>query len=347
MRTKRLIGYLPLILLFLFIPCLTGFTKIPETKSARHFKILYVMSYHSPWEWTDTLFEGFKDALSDYDVEYRTFQMDTKRKSLASEKEASGKQAREVIDSWKPDLVYTSDDDAQNYVTKYYINKDIPFVFSAVNDDPNNYGFTGSKNITGVLEIEHFVASVKLLKKIVPRVRKIAVVIDDGPMWIPVVSRMKAQRGQVPEVQIVSWDTIGTFAAYQQKMKEYQSTVDAVALLGIFTFKDQNGQNVPYQEVLKWTATHSRLPDFSFWKDRVTFGTLCAVSVSGYEQGKVAGKIAKGVLIEGKSPGKFPMKPTTKGEPFVSLARARSLGIKVNAQVLLTSKVIETFEWNQ
>lgn len=347
MRRKRLTGYFLLILLLLLNFSVTGSAKLIEAKSTRHFKVLHIMSYHSPWEWTDTLLEGFKDALSVYDVEYQTFQMDAKRKSLESQKEAAGEKARRIIDSWKPDLVYTSDDDVQKYVAKYYINTNIPFVFSAVNDNPKSYGFTGSKNITGILEIEHFVASVKLLKKIVPRVKKIAVVIDDGPMWIPVMKRMKAKQSEVPEVQIISWDTILTFAEYQQKIKAYESKADAVALLGIFTFKDQNGQNVPYQEVLKWTAAHSKLPDFSFWKDRVTFGTLCAVSVSGYEQGLAAGKIAKGVLIDGKSPAEFPMKPTTKGEPLVSLARARSLGIKVNAQVLLTSKIIETFEWNK
>jgi len=35
-----------------------------------------------------------------------------------------------------------------------------------------------------------------------------------------------------------------------------------------------------------------QLPDFSFWKDRIPFGTLCAVYVSGYDQGRAAGRIA-------------------------------------------------------
>jgi hypothetical protein len=41
-------------------------------------------------------------------------------------------------------------------------------------------------------------------------------------------------------------------------------------------------------------------------------GTLCAVTVSGYEQGLAAGKIARGILVEGKKPSDFPFEPTTK-----------------------------------
>ena len=89
------------------------------------------MSYHSPWKWTDDQLTGFKDALNGLNVEYKIFQMDTKRKSSKEWKEKLGKEARDLIDTWKPSLVYTNDDNAQEYVTKYYVNTRTPFVFSA------------------------------------------------------------------------------------------------------------------------------------------------------------------------------------------------------------------------
>src|SRR5574340_1178540 len=85
----------------------------PEARVAdpakKHWKILHVMSYHSPWKWTDGQFNGFKAALKDLDIEYQVFQMDTKRKSDAAWRAKVGREARQLIDSWKPDLVYTSD----------------------------------------------------------------------------------------------------------------------------------------------------------------------------------------------------------------------------------------------
>ncbi len=172
--------------------------------------------------------------------------MDTKRNSSEAWKEQVGKQARELIDFWKPDLVYTNDDNAQEYVTKYYVNADIPFVFSGVNASPDTYGFTGSQNVTGILEQEHFAASVRLLKEIVPNVKNIAVIVDEGPTWDGVLARMRSQLDQLPDVEFIRWDVIKTFTEYKQTIRELRTEADAVALLGIFTYKDETGKNVPY-----------------------------------------------------------------------------------------------------
>jgi ABC-type uncharacterized transport system substrate-binding protein len=158
---------------------------------------------------------------------------------------------------------------------------------------------------------------------------------------------MKANVAQLPGVELVSWDVITTFEEYKKKMLGYQGQVDAVASLGIFGFKDASGRNVPYTEVLQWTALNSTLPDFSFWESRIGPGTLSTVTVSGYEQGLAAGRIARGILVEGRSPSSFAMEPTVKGQPMVSLARARKLGIQVKSSVLLTAQVVERFDWEE
>jgi ABC-type uncharacterized transport system substrate-binding protein len=311
------------------------------------YKILYVMSYHSPWRWTDGQLEGFKAGMGGTSAQYEVFQMDAKQNSTREAKEKKGREARALISSWQPDLVYTSDDDVQEFVAVHYINKDLPFVFSGVNKDPAAYGFTGSKNITGVLEHEHFVESIKLLQALAPGAKRIAVVLDDAAMWSPVQERMRETVKQLPGVQIVAWDTIRTWDEYKKKMAEYPAKADAIALLGIFNFKDARGKNVPYQDVLKWTAENSKLPDLGFWIDRVHYGTLAAVTVSEHEQGLAAGRMARAILVDGVSPSSFPMSPTLKGTPVISLARARKLGLRPTSSVLLSAEVIEKFEWDK
>ncbi len=326
----------------------------PETVEAsrhddrREWKVLHVMSYHLPWEWTDDQLNGFQSELKDLNVNFRIFQMDTKRRSSEAWKREAGEQARDLIDAWKPDLVYTNDDNAQEYVARHYVDRDIPFVFSGVNGEPADYGFTKARNIAGALEQEHFVETVRFLQTIVSDAARIAVIVDEDPTWNGVVKRMREKAAShLPDVEFASWDVIRTFREYKRKVEKYQTEVDALALLGIHAFKDDDGKNVPWQEVLKWTALNSRLPDFSFWKDRIQYGTLCAVYVSGYEQGRAAGRIARGILAEGKSPSSYPMAPTVKGEPVLSLARARQLGIMPNAELLLTVKVVEKFHWEE
>jgi ABC-type uncharacterized transport system substrate-binding protein len=315
--------------------------------STKKFKILHIMSYDSDWAWNQTQLSGFKDALKDVDIEYKVFEMDTRRHSSPEWIAKVSQEAKDLIDTWKPDLVYTNDDNAQKYVVVDYVNTDTPFVFSAVNASPETYGFEGSTNVTGVLEQEHFVQTMQLLKEVAPNVKKIAVVFDEDATWPPVLERMQAKQNQLPDLKFISWDTIHTFEEYKQKMAEYQTTVDAVGLIGVLRFKDAKGENVPFEDVLHWTAENSKLPDFSFWENRVSNGTLCAMTVSGYEQGLAAGKMARGILVEGKSPASFPMEPTVKGEPLVSLARAKKLGISIDSDILLTAKVLEKFDWEK
>jgi ABC-type uncharacterized transport system substrate-binding protein len=325
----------------------TDTPAVSHTDPGPHkLRILHIMSYHSPWEWTDDLMRGFKDELAGMDIEFRSFEMDTKRNNSEEWKQKAANQAMILIDTWKPDLVYATDDNAQKYVVKRYLNTRTPFVFSGVNAAPEEYGYPGSSNITGVLEHEHFVQTVNLLKEIVPRVRKLAIIVDEDPTWNGVIERMKATAStELRDLEFISWDVIHSFDEYKSKILKYQDSIDAVGLLGIHTFKDDRNRNVSWQEVLRWTAENSRLPDFSFWKDRITCGTLCAVYVSGYEQGRAAGRIARGILEEGQSPSSFPMQPTRKGEPIVSLARARKLGIQLTSEILLKAKVVQDFAW--
>jgi hypothetical protein len=267
-----------------------------EGKSTQTFKILHIMSYHSPWEWTDDQLVGFKKAFEGVEVEYKVFQMDTKRHSDQEWIDNVTQEAKDLIESWKPDIVYTNDDNAQ--------------------------------------------------KNLVPGVKKIAVIFDEGATWPAVKARMQSRiNNELRDIEIVSMDTLSSFAVFKQKMNEYQDTVDAVGLIGIFTFKDENGTNVPHGDVLKWVADNSNLPDFSFWTDRIGYGTLCAMAVSAYEQGLAAGKIARGILLDGKSPSSFPFEPTVKGNPFISLARANKLNISVKSDLLLSAEIVTSFVW--
>lgn len=309
-------------------------------------RILHVMSYHSPWRWTDGQLQGFQEGMQGVRAHYQVFQMDTKRNSTPEAKEEIARKARALIEQWRPDLVYASDDDAQEYVVKPFVNGALPFVFSGVNRDPSVFGFTGSKNVSGVLEQEHFVESVQLLTKIAPNARRIAVVFDDAAMWEPVRKRMEAAAAAMPGLQFGPWDVIRTYDEYKRKVRAYHGAVDAIALVGIFNFRDAAGKNVPYQDVLRWTAEHSTLPDFSFWIDRVHHGTLCAVTVSEREQGLAAGRIARAILVEGRSPGTIPMQPSARGLPVINLARARALGLIPATGVLLSAQVIQRYDWD-
>ena len=219
--------------------------------------------------------------------------------------------------------MYANDDNVQGFLVKDYVNSDLPVVFSGVNRDPAEYDFLGASNVTGVIEHEHFNATINLLLRLKPGIRRIAVVVDDDPTWKGVIGRIRDKIGGFANLEIVDWALIERFDQFKDKIRAYQTSADAIAMLGVFNLKDENGGNVDYETVLRWTVDNSALPDFSFWQSRVDRGTLCAVTVSGYQQGLQAGKMARRILVDGESPGNISMVSSKSGEPVISRARAR------------------------
>jgi ABC-type uncharacterized transport system substrate-binding protein len=311
------------------------------------YRILHVMSYHQSWKWNSEQLKGFKDGVGDLNVEYKIIELDTKRQSDPEEIAQKVNDAENIIKEWQPNLLYTNDDNAQKYVAEPYVNSSLPIVFSGVNRDPSEYGFIGAKNVTGVMEYEHFLPTLNYLRKITPDIQKLAVIVDSDPTWKGVMSRMRANLKHTDGVEVTDWLLVRTLDDYKSSIKELQDKVDAIALLGVFNIKDSAGNDVNYEELLQWTAENSNLPDFSFWESRVDRGTLCVVAVSGYEQGLIAGQMARKILKDKVSPGSIGISQSTKGQPMLNITRAKALGIKVDVNLLLESTVKQGYAWNK
>lgn len=320
-----------------------------ESRGAnRPLRILHVMSFNSPYRWTDGQFDGFKAGLgSDLKVEYKVFQLDTKRQSSKEEQEANGRKARQLVDDWKPDLVFTSDDDAVRLVTKYYVNKPTPFVFCGVNLSAEDHGIQGASNITGVLEREHILETIHLMQALKPGVKRIQVFSDNAVYWPQVIGRIRSIARSHPDFEVVGVDQPIAYTDFQHLALENPNKADAYLILGNFNFKDAKGADVPYPQVQRWLTENSKVPDMSFWDDRMLHGTLTGVTVSAFEQGQAAGKLARIILVKHQKPGTLPITATTKGVPVINLERARQLGITPRSTQLLSAQIVTTYEWNK
>lgn len=312
---------------------------------AAPLRILHVASYRLDWTWNKEQFESFKEGLGIPDANYKVVELDAKHKD-ASKRAAAIQEAVTLIEQWKPDLVYTNDDYAQSEVAVKYLDSAIPFVYSGVNKEPADYGFDKARNITGVLEREHFLGTLALLRSIKPQGRlKLAIVLDDDPTWTGVKARIVRDLARRDDIEGVQWLQPRTYEDYKAQVSAMQGKVDALGTLGIFRFTKPGGGYADYEEVLRWTVDNSRLPDFSFWDTRVERGTLCSVTVSGIEQGRLAGKMARRILVDKVAPAAITPEPTSKGRPMISLARARRLGLQIDSGVLLGAEVLSRFSW--
>ncbi len=318
----------------------------PPTARARHApRIAHVMSFDSPWRWTDGQLEGFREALALPEAEIRIFQMDTKRHAGDEAKAERGRLARAFVDDFRPDLLYASDDDAQRQVTRHYLGSRLPLVFSGVNGDLSALGFDGAPNVTGVLEREHVAETLRLLRELVPGLRRLTVLSDMGGYWDGVIRRVHEGVAAVGGLQPAQVVRVRNLADYQQAVAAAPARADALLHLGILSLVDAAGHPVPYQAVQRWVVEHGGLPDASFWIDRIHHGTLASVTVSELEQGRAAGRLARAILVDHASPASLPIRPTAKGHPALNLARARALGLTVRSTQLLQSEIIRGYEW--
>ncbi|MBE5866416.1 MAG: hypothetical protein E7292_09440 [Lachnospiraceae bacterium] len=316
-------------------------------KPQETFEVLHIMSYHEGWEWTEMQLQGFKDGLGDCEVEYTVKAMDCKNHADDEYRNAKAQELMDYIDTNQPDLVYVSDDEALQYVVSNYSDSDIPFVFSCVNKSKEEYGLGEADNVTGVYEVEHFGASFELIQEIVPDIKDVIIIYDRAEMWNNVKARMEAEIVKYPDVNFIFLDPIMTFEEYQQTILEYNGKVDALCLVGVFNYADENGDSVFYQDVLKWTEENSTIPDFSFWIDRIDNSTLCSVAISGYEQGYTAGEIAEQILVDKVDPAEIPTTHTAKGSVAINTKRAEKLGLTVDADLLLSAEVYSKYQWEE
>ncbi len=311
------------------------------------YEVLYIMSYHEGWEWTETQLDGFQAALDGYQVEYTVKAMDCKNHADDEYRNAKADELQSYIDDNKPDLVYISDDEGMQYVASRYANSEIPFVFSCVNKSVDEYGLADADNVTGVYEVEHFGSSFELLQEIVPDIKDVIVIFDRAQMWNDVKQRMLDVVGDYPDVNFIFLDPIMTFEQYKQTILEYNDKADALCLVGVFNYADENGDSVFYQDVLKWTEENSTIPDFTFWIDRVDNSTLCSVAISGFEQGYTAGQIAKKILVDKISPKDIESTHTAKGSVAINSKRADKLGLVIDAELLLGAEVYTKYQWEE
>ena len=307
---------------------LIGFTLCVSLQAMAGGKVLLVHSYHKGYAWVDAITAGVQEGLEGSEAQLEIFYMDTKQKTSEEWKKEAGQMAKERVDIFKPDVVITSDDNAQEYFARDYAGKDSPqFVFCGVNAEASKYGFPAS-NVTGILERPYFIESLNLLKAADKGVKTISVISDDSPTSSAIYDYIKGLESKSP-VKIVSFDQPSTFDQWQALITEYQDSVDAIAIVLYHTVKETiDGDSMEPKEVMAWTRANNEKPTVSVVDFAVEDGVLCGVVESGEEHGLEAALISKQIL-EGKKASDFPIKTARRGSVMFNMKTAEKLGIKI------------------
>lgn len=303
-------------------------------------RVLLVQSYHEGYPWVDAVDTGVREGFEGSGVQLQIFYMDTKRNTGEQFMIDAGNRAKELVNSFRPDVVITVDDNAQTFFAEEYAGKTSPqIVFCGVNAEPEEYGFPAS-NATGLLERIYFRETVDMLKTIYPNINTIAVISDDSATSDAMVDYIKTQ--PVP-VTVTAFDQVSTFDEWKARIQSYQGRVDAIAINTYQTLRNRrtDTQSIDPQIILDWTFDNITIPTAGFLDTTIQGGALCGVATSGEEHGYEAAHIALD-LMDGHRAAEYPVRVARQGMVMLNCVTAEALNADVEWEMIETAdQVIE------
>lgn len=292
------------------------------------WKILYVDSYHAEYIWSADITRGIQSVLEPrQDVELKIFYMDTKRNQSEEEKKQAAHAAGKLIESWNPDVVIASDDNAARYlIVPYYKGKDLPFVFCGLNWDASVYGFP-ARNVTGMVEVALYHPTIAALKKYAKGDR-IGYLASDTVSERKELENIVKQFGADFTVRFTR-----TFEELKQAFLELQQQTDMILIQECRSVK-----GFDHKEMLDFVKENTKVPTGSMQKYLAGYALLTFAKI-GEEQGVYAARTALEILA-GRSPQQIPVVANKKAKIFLNMKIAKKMGIRFPVDLIENAHLI-------
>jgi len=292
---KRFTCLFPLICAGLFV-LLAGWPVRAEWPQGRS-RVLIIHSHHSGLTWTDEIMNGIRDifAASDPGIQISAEYLDSRRYPKSDLSRRIRDLLLEKLRGTTPDLVMVSDNNALELVLEHRdrLFPGIPIVFCGINDFSPAM-ISRCPEITGVAEDLSIVETVNLALRLHPDTGEI-VVIGRTSVAADRYNRDSfiASLPRLPShLKVTFWDDLPG-----PELKSRLETLESGTVLfinGLIT--DQSGRQMMYGETTKWISQYSQVPAYSFWEVYLGYGIVGGKLVSGYRQGRMAGKLALRIL---------------------------------------------------
>jgi len=319
----------------------TEFLKNARMISASKNKILYVNSYHKGYISSDSMEIGFQKATgvtaqpdgtlvsNKHSFEMRILRMDTKNNKEEEFKLKAAAQVKGVIESWRPNIVVASDDNASKYlIAPYFRNTKLPFVFCGVNWDATEYGFP-CKNVTGILEVEPVLETIAMLQKYANGSRLGYL----GPNNISEQKKLPIYRNSL-NIQFSDGELVDTFDEWKEVYLRLQKSTDMFLVMGKAGIDDWDNE-----QALEFILQNSTVPTGGTADNHTPFSTMGHIEITeeqGWEAGKMVIKILNGI-----PPKEIAVKTNIGSQIFINMKFAEQLSIKLPVEVLTEAKIIK------
>nr|CRH05533.1 exported protein of unknown function [Candidatus Magnetococcus massalia] len=334
-------------------------------QTTKQKRIMVVSSYHKSYRWSQNTQQGLVTALLELGyldtpeqgeqftrtdqlttprVVLQKMWLDSKHKNSPREIAAAAQKVIIAADRFKPDLMLLGDDNAANLLGNYYLDTDLPIIFWGVNVSPMKYGLLDDMqhpghNVTGVYQTSYIEDGLRSLQKVLPHIKRVAVLSDSSPTARPKAKKIyHLQRQKRLPVEIVKIVVTKRASEWKAEAEALLDQVDGYVVLNHSTLKDDRGRTVPETEITRWFTDTIPKPSLTDVRYLVEMGLLAVREDSGFKQSYRAMKIAHEVLHNRADPAQLPAVSPEPGQFLVNRERARALGLE---QLFLQSGVVE------
>jgi ABC-type uncharacterized transport system substrate-binding protein len=293
-------------------------------------KILYVNAYHDGYAWSDGVQKGLKAVLTPSGAELKVFSMDTKNNPAKEFAEQKGKEAKALIDAWKPDVVVVSDDNPCAWIIKpFYKDAALPFVFCGVNWNGQVYGFPYT-NTCGMYEIALVNECVAQLQKHAKgkRLTFLAADVETSQKDAVWLKKLVAEKGYELEARFAT-----DFASWKAAYQDLQDKADML-ILDQAGIKDWNKD-----EAVAFIEANTKIPSGCVIEYMPPY-CLLGYSKISEEQGEWAAAAALQIL-SGKKPSEVGEATNKKAKIFFNPKLAKKLGIVPDVAFIKQAEIVK------
>lgn len=292
-------------------------------------RVAWVDSYHKGYEWSDGIEKSIREIFFETGAELKVFRMNTKRENTEDAMRAAAKLVKDELDSFGPDVVIASDDNAQKYlIVPYYRGTSLPIVFCGVNWKADMYGYP-AVNVTGMVEISPIEDLVAILKQF-GHGDRIGYLTGDVATERKLVAIYNKEifNGRMRTYLLRTRDEFE---------KTYIQAQQEVDILLFTNYAGISGWNA--DEAEQFVLKHTRIPTGS---DNAFMGRFvaCTLSKSPEEQGHYAATTALKIL-QGQSPDTFPITTNKENSLLVNLKLSRKVGITFPLSMLKRAQIVD------
>ncbi len=307
--------------------CICIFPAFAE--SIRQPRVLLIHSYHSGFDWTDSITAGVLSGFRDNGEQVRLFieYMDSKQFKPEEVSERFRELCAFKYGDIALDAILCSDNNALEFLLQHRdaLFPGVPIVFCGINHFTQEM-LGGASNITGVIEEPSYRETVELALKVHPDAKRIYVLAGSSTTSMIHVDRfLQHTRNLKAPVEIVPIENL-THQEFADALDQVAKT-DIVVHLGLHRTRDDI--SLSPRETYLFIREHTEAPIYTYWtiylREHAEFITG-GVMIDGEVQGRIVAQTAT-KIINGMPIARIPVVNVSPNIPILNFRELERLGL--------------------